>query len=128
MRLMLGLGVDVSIRESKLGLNTAWRILSTGSLAEAARTGLDIETCKLSSPIECVEELHPEERLQSIRMHGNLFRQAQVFSVTGKFTNRERFRCVAKGKVRCDDERRRVQSDALPPLPAAAVITIHILP
>ena len=73
MRLMLGLEVDVSIRESKVGLNTSWTVLSIGSLAEVRLSGLCVEAGILSSPVECVEEIHAEDRLHSLRKHGNLF-------------------------------------------------------
>jgi hypothetical protein len=97
--------IGVSIRESKLGLNTSRPILPIRGLAEAGLAGLCVETCILPRSIERVEELHSEERAQSIRMHGNLFGQAQVFIVAGEFADRKRSRCVAKGKVRCGNER-----------------------
>ena len=60
-------------RDAKVGLNTSWTVLSVGGLAEVSLSGLRIEACILPSPVKCVEEIHAEDRLHSLRIHGNSF-------------------------------------------------------
>src|SRR5580658_10092818 len=119
---------EESIRESKLSLNTSWRVLSVRGLAEPTGAGRGVETCILPGPIERVEKLHSEECIKPIRMHGNPLGQAQVFRVAGEFANRERPWRIAKGKIRCGSECSRIQSEALSPLPAAAMVAVKSLP
>ena len=107
-------------RDSKASLNVSWPVLPAGGMTEVTVADPGIEACILPRPIERVEEVHSEDRLHPFRKHGNLFGEVQVFTVAGEFANRERSRCIAKGKVRRRNECRWVQSAALASLPAAA--------
>jgi hypothetical protein len=108
-------------------LNTSRPILPVGGLAEARVAGLGVEASELPRSIECVEELHLEDGLYPLRNHRNLFGEVQIFIVAGEFANCEGARCVAKGEVRRGDKGRRIQSETLPKLKAAAVLAIEIL-
>jgi hypothetical protein len=77
--------------------------------------------------LKALKNSNAEDRLHSFREHGNLFGEAQVFSVAGEFAYRKCSRRVAKGIAGRVGESSWIQSAALSAHPTTAVESIHLL-